>query len=65
MVAANHAVFCGPERLAELVGVTGADTLLVDPWNCFSIAQVFSYTGEAAALAGAGSWSERQTPHAS
>jgi UDP-N-acetyl-D-mannosaminuronic acid dehydrogenase len=53
VIATNHSAFCGPDRLRELAAAGGDDALLVDPWNCFEIQQVFSYTGEAAALAGA------------
>ena len=52
VVAANHSVFCGPERLREMCSLAGPDALIVDPWNCFGIAQVFAYAAEAAALAG-------------
>jgi UDP-N-acetyl-D-mannosaminuronic acid dehydrogenase len=52
VVAANHSVFCGPERLREICALAGDDALIVDPWDCFGIAQVFAYTSEAALLAG-------------
>jgi UDP-N-acetyl-D-mannosaminuronic acid dehydrogenase len=52
VVAANHSAFCGPERLREICTLAGPDALIVDPWNCFGIAQVFAYASEAAALAG-------------
>lgn len=53
VVATNHSAFCGPERLRDVIALAGDEALLVDPWNCFAVQQVFSYTGEAAALAGA------------
>ena len=53
VVATNHTAFCGPERLRDVCDITGDDALLVDPWNCFGIAQVFSYATEATTLAGA------------
>ena len=34
------------------VGSCMRDTLIVDPWNCFGIAQVFAYAAEAAEMAG-------------
>jgi UDP-N-acetyl-D-mannosaminuronic acid dehydrogenase len=48
VIATNHSAFCGPDRLRDLAAAAGDDALLVDPWNCFEIQQVFSYTGEAA-----------------
>ena len=54
VIATNHSGFCGREKLRDLAAAAGDDALLVDPWNCFGVQQVFSYTGEAAALAGAG-----------
>jgi UDP-N-acetyl-D-mannosaminuronic acid dehydrogenase len=56
VVAANHSVFCGPDSLARLCRLAGEDALLVDPWNCFGVAQVFAYAAEATQLA------ERPTP---
>ena len=52
VVAANHSVFCGPESLATICRQAGEEALLVDPWNCFGIAQVFAYAAEATQLAG-------------
>jgi UDP-N-acetyl-D-mannosaminuronic acid dehydrogenase len=52
MVATNHSVFCGPEPLREIRRLAGDEALIVDPWNCFGVAQVFAYAAEAAALAG-------------
>jgi UDP-N-acetyl-D-mannosaminuronic acid dehydrogenase len=53
VVATNHRAFCGPDRLREIAALAGEDALVVDPWNCFGVAQVFAYVAEAAALAGA------------
>ena len=49
VMATNH-----PEFSAALEAIaTGAkpDALLVDPWNCFGVAQVFAYASEVSALA--------------
>jgi UDP-N-acetyl-D-mannosaminuronic acid dehydrogenase len=51
VVATNHPEYCGGtgtlERVRELAG---DDVLIVDPWNCFGVAQVFAYGSEIAAL---------------
>jgi len=47
VVAANHSAFCGPDNLREICRLAGEDALIVDPWNCFGIAQVFAYAAEA------------------
>src|SRR5690606_27411314 len=52
VLATNHSAFCGPERLREMCRLAGDEALIVDPWNCFGIAQVFAYVAEAAALVG-------------
>lgn len=52
VVAANHSAFCGPDNLREICSLAGQDALIVDPWNCFGIAQVFAYAAEAAEMAG-------------
>ncbi len=49
-VATNHPEFRGPRALARVAALTGADALVVDPWNCFGAAQVFAYAAEVAAL---------------
>ncbi len=54
VVATNHSAFCGPDNLASICRLAGEDALIVDPWNCFGIAQVFAYASEATALVGAG-----------
>lgn len=51
VVAANHTVFCGPESLREIHRLAGDDALIVDPWNCFGIAQVFAYAAESTVMA--------------
>jgi UDP-N-acetyl-D-mannosaminuronic acid dehydrogenase len=52
VVATNHSAFCGPERLREICRLASEDAVIVDPWNCFGIAQVFAYSSEATALIG-------------
>jgi UDP-N-acetyl-D-mannosaminuronic acid dehydrogenase len=52
VVAANHSAFCGPDSLREICSLAGQDALIVDPWNCFGIAQVFAYAAEASEMAG-------------
>jgi UDP-N-acetyl-D-mannosaminuronic acid dehydrogenase len=52
VVATNHSAFCGPDRLRELRRLAGDDALVVDPWNCFGVGQVFAYVAEASTLAG-------------
>ncbi|HEX8156900.1 MAG TPA: nucleotide sugar dehydrogenase [Solirubrobacteraceae bacterium] len=50
VVAANHDEFAGIERLREVAALSGADALIVDPWNCFGVGQVFAYVAELSAL---------------
>jgi UDP-N-acetyl-D-mannosaminuronic acid dehydrogenase len=51
VVATNHSAFCEPACLAALGRLTGDDCLVVDPWDCWGIGQVFVYASEAIALA--------------
>ena len=53
-VATNHREFCGPDGLRAIAERVRGDTLLVDPWNCWGVAQVFAYANEVAALASFG-----------
>ena len=48
VVATNHPEFAA--ALPAIADGARADALVVDPWNCFGVAQVFAYTGEIAAL---------------
>jgi UDP-N-acetyl-D-mannosaminuronic acid dehydrogenase len=50
VVAANHDEFRGPEPLRLIAELTGEDTLIVDPWNCFGASQVFAYVTELSAI---------------
>jgi UDP-N-acetyl-D-mannosaminuronic acid dehydrogenase len=51
VVATNHSAFCDPASLAELGRLASDDCLVVDPWDCWGIGQVFVYASEALALA--------------
>ena len=48
VVATNHPEFAA--ALPAIADGARADALVVDPWNCFGVGQVFAYTGEIAAL---------------
>src|SRR4051794_7317967 len=50
VVATNHPEFCGRDALQRVRQLTGGETLVVDPWNCFGAGQVFAYVAEVAAL---------------
>jgi UDP-N-acetyl-D-mannosaminuronic acid dehydrogenase len=50
LVATNHSEFRDPRTLAEIAERAGADSLVVDPWNCWGAAQVFAYASELSAL---------------
>jgi UDP-N-acetyl-D-mannosaminuronic acid dehydrogenase len=47
VVATNHSEFSGAGALTALAERTGEGCLLVDPWNTFGAAQVFSSANEA------------------
>ncbi len=48
VVATNHSDFATPTVLAAIAARATTDCLLVDPWNCWGISQVFAYTAELA-----------------
>jgi UDP-N-acetyl-D-mannosaminuronic acid dehydrogenase len=50
-VATNHPEFCGLDGLRAIDERVSGDCLLVDPWDCWGVAQVFAYVSEVAALA--------------
>jgi UDP-N-acetyl-D-mannosaminuronic acid dehydrogenase len=50
IVATNHREFRDPQTLAAIVERAGGDCLVVDPWNCWGVAQVFAYSSEIASL---------------
>lgn len=50
VIATNHPEFCSPDALRAIRSQARADALVVDPWNCFGVAQVFAYAEELIAL---------------
>ena len=50
VIATNHSAFREQACLAALARIAGDGTLIVDPWDCWGIGQVFAYAGEAVAL---------------
>jgi len=48
VMATNHPEFFG--ALGAIVDGAKGDALVVDPWNCFGVAQVFAYASEITAL---------------
>ncbi len=54
IVATNHTEFRDPRALAAIAERAGGDCLVVDPWNCWGVAQVFAYSSEIAALVASG-----------
>ena len=53
-VATNHSEFRHPATLAAIAERGAADCLVVDPWDCWSGAQVFAYASELAVLGARG-----------
>ncbi len=51
VLATNHSEFCGPAPLQRIAATATDGALVVDPWDCFGVAQVFAYVNEIAALA--------------
>jgi UDP-N-acetyl-D-mannosaminuronic acid dehydrogenase len=54
VVAANHSEFRDPRALAAIAENGGGDCLIVDPWNCWGVSQVFAYASELATLGALG-----------
>ena len=54
MVASNHSEFRDAQTLAHIATRTQENCLVVDPWNCWGVAQVFAYASELAALGALG-----------
>ncbi len=50
IVATNHSEFGRPEALLAIAELAAEDALVVDPWNSFGAAQVFTYAAELAIL---------------
>ncbi len=53
-VASNHSEFRAPQTLATIAERAAEDCLVVDPWNCWGVAQVFAYASELVALGARG-----------
>jgi len=51
VVATNHPEFCTPATLRAIADSAKSDALVVDPWDCWHVSQVFAYTAEITALA--------------
>jgi UDP-N-acetyl-D-mannosaminuronic acid dehydrogenase len=50
IMATNHPEFCSPAALRAIRSQARENALVVDPWNGFGAAQVFSYAAELQAL---------------
>jgi UDP-N-acetyl-D-mannosaminuronic acid dehydrogenase len=48
VIATNHAEFCGPAGFRRIADGARNQALIVDPWDCFGVAQVFAYADEIA-----------------
>jgi UDP-N-acetyl-D-mannosaminuronic acid dehydrogenase len=48
VIATNHAEFCGPGAFRRIADGARNQALIVDPWDCFGVAQVFAYADEIA-----------------
>jgi UDP-N-acetyl-D-mannosaminuronic acid dehydrogenase len=51
IVATNHSEFTDPSVLHAIAEHAHAESLVVDPWNCWGAAQVFAYASEISLLA--------------
>jgi UDP-N-acetyl-D-mannosaminuronic acid dehydrogenase len=54
VVATNHSEFRDLRTLAAIAERAAPDCLVVDPWNCWGVAQVFAYASELATLGAPG-----------
>jgi UDP-N-acetyl-D-mannosaminuronic acid dehydrogenase len=50
VIATNHEEFRGPTALRAIRSQARSEALIVDPWNCFGVGQVFAYASEIQAL---------------
>ena len=50
VMAANHPEFRGGAVLERIAAAAAESALVVDPWDCFGVAQVFAYASELALL---------------
>jgi UDP-N-acetyl-D-mannosaminuronic acid dehydrogenase len=46
VIATNHAEFCGADGLRRITDGARNQALIVDPWDCFGVGQVFAFTDE-------------------
>jgi UDP-N-acetyl-D-mannosaminuronic acid dehydrogenase len=46
VIATNHAEFCGPAGFRRIADGARNQALIVDPWDCFGVGQVFAYADE-------------------
>ena len=51
VVATNHPEFCTAQTLGRIADGAAGDALIVDPWDCWDVGQVFGYASELIALA--------------
>jgi UDP-N-acetyl-D-mannosaminuronic acid dehydrogenase len=50
VIATNHTAFCGAQGFRRIADGARNQALLVDPWDCFGIGQVFAYADEVPAF---------------
>jgi UDP-N-acetyl-D-mannosaminuronic acid dehydrogenase len=48
VIATNHAEFCGPAGFSRIADGARDQALIVDPWDCFGVSQVFAFADEIA-----------------
>jgi UDP-N-acetyl-D-mannosaminuronic acid dehydrogenase len=48
VIATNHAEFCGPAGFSRIADGARNQALIVDPWDCFGVSQVFAFADEIA-----------------
>jgi UDP-N-acetyl-D-mannosaminuronic acid dehydrogenase len=46
VIATNHAEFCGPAGFGRIADGARNQALIVDPWDCFGVSQVFAFADE-------------------
>jgi UDP-N-acetyl-D-mannosaminuronic acid dehydrogenase len=51
VIATNHAEFCGHDGLRRIADGARNQALIVDPWDCFGVGQVFVFADEIGSLA--------------
>jgi UDP-N-acetyl-D-mannosaminuronic acid dehydrogenase len=50
ILATNHAEFCDRATVPALRQLAGPESLIVDPWDCWGVGQVFTFVAELGAL---------------